>query len=328
MRVLAANNLSSGAGDSGRYDLFAELNRRGAEVVLRPIDASHPLPESLADAAEFDVVVAAGGDGTVSAAAYALREVGTPLFVYPAGTANAVALNLGIQSDPVACADAIFEGAIARVDLGEIVFQGEHRPPGGTERRRSHRPVAPVTSGFVAVAGAGFDARMMERALELKPQFGPGAYLVAALQDATPTMARIELDIDGKRIETKGSGVLFVNFGRIQFDIAVTHDSDAQDGMLEVVVIKARHLVELLPAVISSYLDRIVTHPSRSQVLDTYRGRSVSLTTRPALRVESDGEVLGGTTPVTCRVLPKAARFVVPAHAAVPGVRIEDERDD
>jgi hypothetical protein len=39
--------------------------------------------------------------------------------------------------------------------------------------------------------------------------------------------------------------------------------------------------------------------------------------------VQADGEVLPGATPLTCRVLPRAATFVVPARTAVPGVRLE-----
>jgi diacylglycerol kinase (ATP) len=323
VRILIVNNLRSGQGDSRRYEFIGELSRRGAEVTTRPVDEGHSLVDALSDATAFDTVVAVGGDGTVSSAAYALRETGVPLLAYPAGTANAVALNLGVNPDPARCAEAVFDGSTARVDLGEIVFQREHRPPTGIERRAASRAGEPLTMGFVAIAGVGFDAHVMQRASELKAQFGPSAYLLAALQYASPRIAEIELELDGERVETDGSGVLLVNFGRLQFDITVTHESDAQDGMLEVVVIKARHIAELLPAVIASYLDKIVTYPSRSQALDTYHARCVTIRCQPAMHVQSDGEVLPGATPLTCRVLPRAATFVVPARTTVPGVRLD-----
>jgi diacylglycerol kinase family enzyme len=41
------------------------------------------------------------------------------------------------------------------------------------------------------------------------------------------------------------------------------------------------------------------------------------------MRVQADGEVLSGLTPLTCRVLPRAAAFVVPARTIIPGVRID-----
>lgn len=313
MRVLIVNNIRSGQGDSRRYDFVSELCRRGADVTVRPIDEDHSVESTLADATDFDAVATLGGDGTVSAAAYALRGSGIPLLPYPAGTANAVALNLGVLPDPVGCAQAVFDLETVRVDLGEIAYEQDHRPPDGRERREAPRAAAPLTMGFVAIAGVGFDAEVMERGAALKQQFGAAAYLMAALQNASPRIAKIELELDGKHVSTEGSGVLLVNLGRLQFDISVTHDSNAQDGMLEVVVIKAKHVVELLPAVIASYLDRIVTYPSRSQALDTYRASSVTLTCRPPMRIQADGEVLPGATPLTCRVLPQAATFIVPS---------------
>ncbi len=320
MRVLAINNGRSGGGDARRYDLLAELCRRGIETTVRAVEDGASITAAVADAADFDAVAALGGDGTVSTAAYALRSTSVPLLSYPAGTANAIALNLGITADPHRCADILERGNTARIDLGEIVYEQQHRAPKGIERRGAPRPTAPLTSGFVAVAGVGFDAEMMERGAELKPQFGAAAYLFAALGNASPRMARIELELDGTRVETEGSGVLLVNFGRMQFDLTLTHDSNAQDGMLEVVVIKARHITDLLPAVAAAYLDRIVTYPDRTQVLDTYRARCAKVTCTPALRAQADGEVLQGATPLTCSVLPAAATFLVPAETAVPGV--------
>jgi diacylglycerol kinase family enzyme len=324
MRVLVVNNLRSGQGDARRYDLIAELCRRGVDVCVRPVDPEHTVDDAVRDATAFDTVVVVGGDGTVSTAAYALRETGVPMLVYPAGTANAVALNLGSSADPLRCVDAILEGSVARVDLGEITFEREHRPPRSGERRLAPRPTEHVTQGFVAIAGTGFDARLMERADDLKDAFGPGSYVLAALQDPAPKVARIELELDGKTVHTEGISVMLVNFGRMQFDLTVTHDSNAQDGMLEVVVIKARHIAELLPALLASYLDKIVTYPSRSQALDAYRAASVTVRCDPAMRVQADGEVLPGLTPLTCRVLPRAATFVVPARTIVPGVRLDE----
>lgn len=312
VNVLVISNPRSGQGDSRRFEFIGELCRRGCDVVVRQIDHGRSIEVALRDASAFDVVVTAGGDGTVSAAAYALRGTSVPIFPYPAGTANAVALNLGIIPDAARCADAVMHRRLVRVDLGEITC-----PRAGD--------AAPITQGFVAIAGAGLDAALMERGAALKPQFGANAYLLAALENASPTFAHIELELDGKRVRTEGSCVLLVNFGRMQFDLTLTHDSDAQDGMIEVVVIKARHVVDLLPAVLASYLDRIVTYPSRSQIIDAYRAHTVSLRCTPDLPVQSDGEVVPATTPLTCRVLPRAATFVAQPGASLPGVSVDVE---
>lgn len=319
MKVLIANNLKAGQGDARLYDYVRELVGRGAEVTLRSCSDARSLEHALRDAEDFGRVVTAGGDGTASAAAYLLRDSGIPLLPYPAGTANLLAANLGIPLEPARCAETTLAGRLTRVDLGELDFRREHRPPGGAERRRTPRAPARTRMGFAIMAGAGFDASIMEGAQALKSQIGAGAYLIAAVHNIEPQMAAITLELDGKTVRTEGSAVLLVNFARIQFDITLTHDSDASDGLLEVVVIKAKHVTELLPAVMAALLDRIITFPDRSQAIETYKARRVEIACEPPLPLQSDGDLLGGTTPLSGRVLPKAATFIVPASRGTDG---------
>jgi diacylglycerol kinase family enzyme len=315
MRVLIVNNLRAGQGDAGLYDYVRELAREGAEVTLRPLTAERGLEHALRDAEDHDRVVAAGGDGTVSATARLLRNTGIPLMPYPAGTANLIALNLKMPLDPVRLAETTLRGRLLRTDLGELAFE----PPRGdvaAERRRRARRGARRPIGFTGIAGAGFDADIIEGARDLKQMLGAGAYLVSAMRNAAPTVGAITMDLDGRRVETEGSAVLLVNFGTIQFDLAVTHDSDGADGLLEVVVIKARHVTELLPVVMAAMLDRIVDFPDRTQVIDTYRARRIEVTSVPPLPLQADGETLGASTPFSAKVLPLAATWVVPAAPA------------
>lgn len=320
MKILVVNNVFAGQGDARLYDYVRELGVRGAEVTLRPIGGDRTLAHALRDAEDFDRVVTAGGDGTASEASYLLRDSGIPLLPYPAGTANLLAMNLGIPLDPVRCAETTLQGKRRRVDLGELVYERENIPPAGGERRLRPRVRPRVRSGFAIMAGAGFDAAIMEGARRMKPQIGAGAYLVAAAQNIEPQMAEIALDLDGSHVTTEGSAVLLLNFARIQFDLSIAHESDPSDGMFEVVVIKARHVTELLPVLMAALLDRIVTYPDRSQAIDTYRARRVQIVTAPGLPLQSDGDVLGGSTPLIGRVLPLAATYLVP-----PGHRVDQE---
>ncbi|MDO8964387.1 MAG: diacylglycerol kinase family protein [Coriobacteriia bacterium] len=319
MKALLVNNLKAGQGDARLFDYIRELNVRGVEVTLRSIGGDRTLEHGLRDAEDYDRVVTAGGDGTASAAAYLLRNTGVPLLPYPAGTANLLAMNLGIPLEPARCADATLNGRTVRVDLGELSYENAGRPPGGNERRRIARPGVATRMGFAMMAGAGFDANIMHGAERLKDQIGAGAYLIAAVQNLEPQMATITLDLDGKTVETEGSAVLLLNFARIQFDLSIAHESDPTDGRFEVVVIKAKHMTELLPVLMAAFLDRIVTFPDRTQWLDTYSAKRVEIRSEPALPLQSDGDALGGVTPLSGRVLPKAATFVIPENAPIPG---------
>ena len=124
MRVLIVVNTRSGGGDSGLYYFVRALGASGAEVTLRFSDGTRSLESLVVDAASFDRVVAAGGDGTASAVCYALRDTGIPILVYPAGTANLLALNLNMPTEPRALADVALLGQQVRFDLGELARSG------------------------------------------------------------------------------------------------------------------------------------------------------------------------------------------------------------
>src|SRR3954453_12511674 len=107
-----------------------------------------------------DVVLAAGGDGTVRAVAQGLRDSGVPLALLPSGTGNLLARNLNLTlgnlEDSVATA---FEGTDREIDLGVV----EVRRPDESRDRLV----------FLVMAGIGLDAQMIENTdTELKRKVG------------------------------------------------------------------------------------------------------------------------------------------------------------
>ena len=64
MKLLIVNNLVSGYGEGAIYDYIRAFAADGDEVVIRSTDGSTDLRRFLADAEEFDAVIASGGDGT------------------------------------------------------------------------------------------------------------------------------------------------------------------------------------------------------------------------------------------------------------------------
>ena len=76
MRVLVIVNSKSGGSDAGLCDFVRALGLQGAEVTLRISSDTTPLEGLAHDATQFDRVVAAGGDGTVSTVCYEVRNTG------------------------------------------------------------------------------------------------------------------------------------------------------------------------------------------------------------------------------------------------------------
>src|SRR5215467_1295969 len=119
---------------SGWQPWFLETSRddRGAELARGAV------------AAGAQLVVAAGGDGTVRACAQALAGTGVPLAIVPLGTANLAARALGLPTRPEAALATGFGGRDRRIDLATA---------DGTP--------------FVAMAGMGLDAEVVGGTPEL-----------------------------------------------------------------------------------------------------------------------------------------------------------------
>lgn len=177
--VLIYNPISGrrGARTESVATMADALRARGLRVVPRmtasPGDATALARE--AAAAGAGVVIVHGGDGTVNEAVQGLAGGSTPLAVWPGGTANVLARELGLPSAPERVADVIAAARIRRVSLGRA---GERY--------------------FLLMAGVGLDAAVVRDVNPgLKRLTGEGAYWMAGLKqlaDWRPTRFSIEAD--------------------------------------------------------------------------------------------------------------------------------------
>lgn len=165
-RLLVIANPAAGQG-SARRRLAAcldSLTARGCAVTLRHTDGSghaQHLAHAALDGA-FDAVVAAGGDGTINEVANGLVGGGLPLGIIPLGTANVLAIELGIACTAEAAAAAIADGTRRRAHLGLV--NGRH---------------------FLLMVGAGVDAEVVAGVnLALKRRTGKLAYVVQTVFSA------------------------------------------------------------------------------------------------------------------------------------------------
>lgn len=292
MKILIINNLASGLGDGSIYDFVRSFTQDGDQITIRSTDGTSDLRHFLEDAQDFDLVVASGGDGTIAAVCYQLAGTGIPVLPFPAGTANLLSLNVSSPIEAHALAKLAREGKRLDFDLGEICVQGNRY-------------------GFAVMAGAGYDATIMEAAKPHKHVLGPLAYFRAAATNIMPQTSHFTITVDGNTFESDGLCVLLANFSKIQFDLSVTHENQPRDGMLDVVVLKANNAVELLPAIGAAMLDRGGSFPYSSDIMEIHRCRECTIVADPPLHIQYDGEVTGCMTPLTARALPGAATLVV-----------------
>src|SRR5690348_5244498 len=116
-----------GSPSAGSASLYEDANRALAEVgieVVRELKVHEKadLAELVAmPSAQRPLVVAAGGDGTVGAAADELAGTGAMLAILPLGTSNDVARSLAISPDPVTAARQLPDGVVRAIDAGQVV---------------------------------------------------------------------------------------------------------------------------------------------------------------------------------------------------------------
>ncbi|MEO8907750.1 MAG: diacylglycerol kinase family protein [Microbacteriaceae bacterium] len=175
-----------------------------------------------------DVVIAAGGDGTVRAVAEGMRGSGIPLALLPSGTGNLLARNLDLALDDVEDAvETAFSGIDRPIDVGLIELR---RPDSSVDR-----------CAFVVMAGLGIDAQMIENTdPALKKRAGWLAYvtsIVTSLRDGNELHVRYRLGSGAARRATVHTFIVG-NCGSLPANMVLMPDAKVDDGLLDIVMLR------------------------------------------------------------------------------------------
>ena len=285
-RLLVILNPASGRGtaDTVERAIAARLSELGARAEVRRTAAAGDATAWASGAASegFEIVLVAGGDGTVTAAAAGIVRAGhgLPLGVVPMGTGNGLARVLHIPIDPVKALGALAGGVTVRLDVMRRVDRDEMA---------------------LIFFGAGLDAEINRDAdAASKKRFGFLAYLGAAARNLWGRRNhRIELTLDGQSETLLAHTVSLFNAASVELaGLDVGPDVDPHDGQLDVAVLRNPGFLRSLAAVL-----RLVS--GRRGVGELRRARHVRVEAEPPLLVHADGEVVG-YTPLEVELLPRA----------------------
>lgn len=277
MRTLIVHNPQAGFGSDSIYEFQRALIRVGDECVLRILDDDAENDERrLADAEEFDLVVVSGGDGTVAHILYVLRNRDVRVCVFPSGTANLLAANIGNATEPTALAKACIDGASFKADLVEISWTDVEG--------QSH------VKGSALMAGTGYDAQLMHDASPTKQLLGEAAYFAAALSNLRPEVYHMTIEVDGEQHEHDGICCLVANNAMMQGEIKIVPDCLMNDGFLDVIILETTDAAQLLAPIVAGLVDPGGRDVKRPRIA-TYRGGHVSITPDRPVMLEVDGDV-------------------------------------
>jgi len=290
-RLLVVANPHASRSASGLAPALDVLVRAGFDIDLRQTRDRDGLDRLIrTEGPAAAAVVIAGGDGTVNGAIAALIDCRRPAGILPLGTANDLALTLGIPADPVAAASVIAAGRRRRIDVGCV--------------NRVH---------FLNVASIGLAVAVAARQdPELKRRWRTLSYVVAsvaALGEAERFAAVIDCDGRVERVEAfqiaVGNGV------RYGGGLVIAEDAAIDDGLLDICVLATRTVADLIAAA-PGLLDGRV---GRRDDVIALRGRQIRIRTQSPMPVNTDGE-LTTETPAEFAVLAEALDVFVPEPPA------------
>ena len=242
-----------------------------------------------------DLVVVAGGDGTVRVVCAELAGTAIPVAVLPAGTGNLLARNLGISLDMDDALAEVFDGTERRID--SVLIEGDEL----------------TSDRFVVMAGMGLDAAIIADAPDdLKKRVGWAAYVVSTIKNLNHPSVRVEITVDDQPpVRRRARTVVIGNVGTLQANIPLLPDAVPDDGLIDAVVLSPRSVAQWPRLALS-----LVVKSMREQHVQRFTGRKIQVTAAKTVRRELDGDTIADGRSLSASVDPSVLVVRVPPKPA------------
>jgi diacylglycerol kinase (ATP) len=241
-----------------------------------------------------DLILAAGGDGTINEAVNGIVGSNVPFGILPAGTANVLANEIGFSNRPDHAAKQLLDATPVRIALGVL-----ERP----DQPRRH---------FVLMAGVGLDARIVyELDLDLKGKLGKLAYWHGGFRQFGRPVPRFHISVNGSQYCASFALITRVrNYGG---DFEIARRIHLTDNDFEIVVFQ-NHLwqdyLRFFGAVMTNRL-----HSTSGVVITRATRVEVDAPEDTRIYIQTDGEALG-VLPATISTIPDALTLLMPKSYA------------
>ena len=247
-----------------------------------------------------DLVVVAGGDGTVNETIEGMVHSQVPLAILPAGTANVLAMEFKLGARMERVAERLTECRPERISVGRLTFEDG------------------VSRHFLLMAGIGLDAHIVYNVnYALKARIGKLAYWVAGWSLLGKRLAQFHVGVDGRECPCSFALVSRVrNYGG---DFEIARSVTLMDDDFEVVLLEGRSTLRYVKYFAGMMLNRLAE----------MKGATVLRANRLMVRgpedrhvyVQIDGE-FAGRLPVEIRIVPDALTLMMPPkYSALAGAK-------
>jgi YegS/Rv2252/BmrU family lipid kinase len=227
-------------------------------------------------------VVAVGGDGTVKLVAECLMDTDIPLGIVPAGSANGMAKELGIEIKTKVALATICRGHTQSIHAIKINDQlGIH------------------------LSDIGFNAWLIKK-FHAEKKRGWWSYVKAAWKVIWRyPQLQVSIQMNGKEIHRQAAMIVIANATKYGTGVLINPKGSLTDEFFEVVVIRKISATEIF----KMKLTHAEFDPAKTEVFQT---REVKIKSRKAAHFQVDGEYSGKTTTVLAEIMPRALKVLTP----------------
>ncbi len=240
---------------------------------------------------QFEYIIVAGGDGTINRVVNEMKKNGVnlPIALLPAGTANDFIKVLGFSNSIKKSCDQILSGQVVDVDLG-------------------------IANNFyfVNILSAGLLTDISQKTpTYLKNTFGKLAYYVSSLQEL-PKFRKMETRIICNELYYDDKSlIIFVFNGRTAGNFSIAYESNIQDGLLDVIIVKGDNFAE---AILSATHFLSGSKGKYPKGIIHFKTNNLRIEIPKGVMFDVDGEE-GPKAPLDIRCIPKGLKIIVPSDS-------------
>ena len=269
------------------------LTRQGHTVTPAPTTGPQTAAAIVREHIErgADLIVAAGGDGTINEVAEGMVHTSVPLAVLPAGTANVLAMEMKMGGRMLRVAERLPEFRPHRISIGHVTCQDGR-----------------VSRHFLLMAGVGLDAQIVYQvSAPLKARVGKLAYWLAGWSMFGRRLTEFDVETNGARHACSFALMSKVrNYGG---DFEIARSVSLFDDSFEMVLFEGHSSLRYVKYLAGLVLNRV--EGMRGVVVTNTSKAKVMASTDSRVYVQVDGE-FAGHLPAEIRIVPDAITLLVP----------------
>ncbi len=266
-------------------DKYLDKEKFNANFLLTeyPGHATEIVEEAIAK--NFDIIVAAGGDGTINEVASKVLEHGKILGILPLGSGNGLARFLNIPQNLKEAILLINRLKTDRID--SAYFNNKC---------------------FFNLAGMGFDAHL-SAAFSKDKKRGLAGYVKLSLKEVFSYKDEVyQINIDGVDYERKAFALTIANSSQYGNNVYIAPDASVKDGLLDVCIIKPFSVLKLP---VLSYV-MLKGSAETSDMIEIIKGRNIKISREKEGPVHVDGEPLKMGKKIEININPLSLHVIVP----------------